>query len=65
MHFFIKTVDECSLENESQDFGYSLGSSPYPDTQKAIKDCARKLKRAHHFYYIYIMTLKISLLYLN
>tara|TARA_B100001173_G_C16013947_1_gene558916 strand:+ start:1476 stop:2330 length:855 start_codon:yes stop_codon:yes gene_type:complete len=48
--FFKETVDECSLENESQDFGYSLGVLHHiPDTQKAIKDCAIKLKKGAPF----------------
>jgi SAM-dependent methyltransferase len=48
--FFKETVEECSLENESQDFGYSLGVLHHiPDTQKAIKDCAIKLKKGAPF----------------
>ncbi len=48
--FYKETVDACSLENESQDFGYSLGVLHHiPDTQKAIKDCAIKLKKGAPF----------------
>ena len=48
--FFKETVEECSLENESQDFGYSLGVLHHiPDTKKAIKDCAIKLKKGAPF----------------
>ena len=38
-------VDECSLENCSQDFGYSLGVLHHiPDTLKAMQICVSKLK---------------------
>ena len=48
--FYKETVDECSLDNESQDFGYSLGVLHHiPDTQKALKDCACKLKKGAPF----------------
>ena len=53
--FYKETVDACSLENESQDFGYSLGVLHHiPDTKKAIKDCAKKLKKdAPFLLYLY------------
>lgn len=53
--FYKETVDQCSLENNSQDFGYSLGVLHHiPDTQKAIKDCAKKLKKdAPFLLYLY------------
>ena len=48
--FYKETVDACSLKNESQDFGYSLGVLHHiPDTQKAINDCAIKLKKGAPF----------------
>jgi len=48
--FFKETVEECSLENGSQDFGYSLGVLHHiPDTQKAIQGCASKLKKGAPF----------------
>ena len=48
--FFQETVDQCSLAEESQDFGYSLGVLHHiPDTQKAIKDCSKKLKKGAPF----------------
>ena len=65
--FFKETVDECSLENESQDFGYSLGVLHHiPDTQKAIKDCAIKLKKGAPFLlYLYYDLWQYSIIYLS
>lgn len=38
-------VDDCSLKNCSQDFGYSLGVLHHiPDTRKAMRACVSKLK---------------------
>ena len=43
--FECSSVDVCSLENSSQDFGYSLGVLHHiPDTLEALKSCASKLK---------------------
>ena len=50
VNFYKETVDQCTLEDNSQDFGYSLGVLHHiPDTQKAIKDCAIKLKKGAPF----------------
>ncbi len=44
--FHQTTVDAIPLADGSMDFGYSLGVLHHvPDTQQAIIDCARKLKR--------------------
>ena len=43
--FLKESVDELSLEDNSQDFGYSLGVLHHvPDTQEAISSCVKKLK---------------------
>ncbi len=43
--FFRETTENCSLNSETQDFGYCLGVLHHiPDTQKALKDCTRLLK---------------------
>ena len=43
--FLQETTDTCSLPSESQDFGYCLGVLHHiPDTEAALKDCARLLK---------------------
>ena len=43
--FIDGSVDDPKLENESQDFGYSLGVLHHvPDTEKAIKSCVCLLK---------------------
>ena len=40
------TVDDISIENNSMDFGYSLGVLHHvPDTEMGIKQCTEKLKR--------------------
>ncbi len=40
-----ETTESCTIEPESQDFGYSLGVLHHiPDTQKALKDCTLLLK---------------------
>ena len=55
--FFQETVDQCSLLDESQDFGYSLGVLHHiPDTQKAIKDCSKKLKKGAPFLFCLLYT---------
>lgn len=39
------TTESCSLKDNSQDFGYSLGVLHHiPNTKKALKDCVAKLK---------------------
>lgn len=43
--FYRASVDEVSLEHNTQDFGYSLGVLHHvPDTEKAIKSCVDLLK---------------------
>lgn len=40
------TVDDISIENNSMDFGYSLGVLHHvPDTEMGIKQCTEKLKK--------------------
>ena len=40
------TVDDISIDNNSMDFGYSLGVLHHvPDTKKGIKQCVEKLKK--------------------
>ena len=44
--FLNETTENCSLENASQDFGYSLGVLHHiPNTESALRDCARLLKQ--------------------
>ncbi|MDB9897702.1 class I SAM-dependent methyltransferase [Gammaproteobacteria bacterium] len=44
--YFNETTDTCSLAEGSQDFGYSLGVLHHiPDTQAAILDCVKLLKK--------------------
>lgn len=44
--FHLAGVDDIPLADESADFGYSLGVLHHvPDTQAAIRACARKLRR--------------------
>jgi ubiquinone/menaquinone biosynthesis C-methylase UbiE len=48
--FFHETTDSCSLNDQSQDFGYCLGVLHHiPDTQQALADCARLLKKGAPF----------------
>jgi SAM-dependent methyltransferase len=48
--FFHETTDSCSLNDQSQDFGYCLGVLHHiPDTQQALSDCARLLKQGAPF----------------
>ena len=43
--FECSSVDVCSLQNSSQDFGYSLGVLHHiPDTLEALRSCSFKLK---------------------
>lgn len=55
VQFYQASFENISLEDSSQDFGYSLGVLHHvPDTQAAIKACWRKLKPdAHFLVYIY------------
>jgi SAM-dependent methyltransferase len=48
--FFQETSDSSSLPSQSQDFGYCLGVLHHiPDTQQALSDCARLLKKGAPF----------------
>lgn len=50
IQYFNETSNDCSLEDESQDFGYSLGVLHHiPSTQDGIHDCAKKLKSGAPF----------------
>jgi ubiquinone/menaquinone biosynthesis C-methylase UbiE len=53
--FYLASVSEIPLPDDSQDFGYSLGVLHHvPDTARAMKDCVRKLKPGAPFLvYIY------------
>ncbi|NLQ06417.1 class I SAM-dependent methyltransferase [Cylindrospermopsis raciborskii] len=53
--FHLAGVDEIPLENESADFGYSLGVLHHiPDTQSGIRACVMKLKKnAPFLIYLY------------
>ena len=53
--FLNETTQNCSLEGESQDFGYCLGVLHHiPNTDEAIKDCSRILKKGAPFLiYVY------------
>ena len=63
--FHKKSVDEFSLPNNSQDFGYSLGVLHHaPDTGAAIKECSAMLKSGAPFLmYLYYALENQSLLY--
>jgi len=48
--FECSSVDVCSLQNSSQDFGYSLGVLHHiPDTLEALRSCSSKLKSGAPF----------------
>lgn len=48
--FLQETTDTCSLQAGTQDFGYSLGVLHHiPDTQAALVDCAKLLKKGAPF----------------
>jgi len=48
--FYRETTDSCTLNDQSQDFGYCLGVLHHiPDTQQALSDCARLLKKGAPF----------------
>ena len=53
--YFNQTTDTCTIEKESQDFGYCLGVLHHiPDTEKALSDCASLLKKGSYFLiYVY------------
>ena len=53
--FHLAAADSIPLADSSQDFGYSLGVLHHvPDTARALRDCARKLKPGAPFLlYIY------------
>lgn len=54
-HFSVGTFDDLPLEDNSMDFGYSLGVLHHiPDTAAGIQACVRKLKKGAPFLvYIY------------
>lgn len=49
------TIDELPFDDETFDFGMSIGVLHHiPDTQKAMKDCIKKIKIGGYFYtYLY------------
>jgi len=48
--FECSSVDNCSLKDSSQDFGYSLGVLHHiPNTLDALKSCSSKLKKGAPF----------------
>tara|TARA_B100002019_G_scaffold261284_1_gene247936 strand:+ start:454 stop:1278 length:825 start_codon:yes stop_codon:yes gene_type:complete len=48
--FFKETTSSCSISNNSQDFGYCLGVLHHiPNTQDALNDCTRLLKKGAPF----------------
>lgn len=50
VEFHLCSVDEIPLADESQDFGYSIGVLHHiPDTEKAMRACASKLKSGAPF----------------
>ncbi|MEO7277583.1 MAG: class I SAM-dependent methyltransferase [Sphingomicrobium sp.] len=55
VRFHEAASDEIPLDDESQDFGYSLGVLHHiPDTRRALNDCVRKLRGGAPFLlYIY------------
>jgi len=49
-HFHNSSVDDIPLDNDSMDFGYSLGVLHHiPDTQEGINSCVKKLKTGAPF----------------
>lgn len=45
IEYFNETTENCSLDSNSQDFGYCLGVLHHiPNTQQALNDCTRLLK---------------------
>tara|TARA_A100001011_G_scaffold382372_1_gene452051 strand:+ start:1815 stop:2639 length:825 start_codon:yes stop_codon:yes gene_type:complete len=55
LEFHQSSLDTVEINEQSQDFGYSLGVLHHvPDTQKAIKSCSKLLKKGAPFLlYIY------------
>ena len=55
LEFHQSSLDIVEIDEQSQDFGYSLGVLHHvPDTQKAIKSCSKLLKKGAPFLlYIY------------
>ena len=54
------------LSNNSMDFGFSLGVLHHTiDVQSNLNNCVDKLKKILHSFYIYIINLKINLLYIK
>ena len=55
LEFHQSSLDRVEINEQSQDFGYSLGVLHHvPDTQKAIKSCSKLLKKGAPFLlYIY------------
>jgi len=50
VRYLEETTDTCSLDDASQDFGYCLGVLHHiPNTESALKDCSRLLKRGAPF----------------
>ena len=50
VQYFKETSNSCSLDDNSQDFGYCLGVLHHiPNTQDGIYDCAKKLKSGAPF----------------
>ena len=50
VQYFNETSNSCSLDDNSQDFGYCLGVLHHiPNTQDGIYDCAKKLKSGAPF----------------
>ena len=54
-HFHLASVDNIPIEDNSMDFGYSLGVLHHiPDTEAGIESCAKKLKpNAPFLLYLY------------
>ncbi len=55
VNYLKETTENCSIKNYSQDFGYCLGVLHHiPDTEKAIGDCSKLLKKGAPFLiYVY------------
>ena len=48
--YYKETTENCSIESGSQDFGYCLGVLHHiPNSQKALEDCAKLLKKGAPF----------------
>ncbi|HET9810620.1 MAG TPA: class I SAM-dependent methyltransferase [Sphingomicrobium sp.] len=55
VRFHLASIEDIPLEDESQDFGYSLGVLHHvPDAAEALRECVRKLKPGAPFLvYVY------------